>query len=405
MSSSALKAAFARADITPDRPCRMGGYNRPELSDGVLDPIQLNVLAVEIADVPLVLVVVDAIMVSEEFARAVQARVSERCGVPPANITVCAIHTHSAPAFFKLVYEDVPAEDELTARLLESAVALVSKAWEQRADVTCSMERMEVDGLYGNRNKENGPADKTCSVITFTSADGSVMGKLLNISTHPTILDGKNYMLSADLIGQTRLRLEAAWDCPVVCTNGSCGDVSTRFYRKGSGIDELMRTADELAGQVMAKLAPVPLELDIPLSGEIRMPVVYDARTDIDCVRAQEDAERHSDNPWSAFVLKRLALKRQLSPMKMTLISRFAISGNLVVISMPCDTCSTLGLQIKNAFPDHEVLIVGYANTYCNYLVPNEDYGKYFETMNARTARGQADRFVRCVIDAVSAAL
>lgn len=405
MQGRSLKVAFARGDVTPESPCRMGGYNRAGLSEGVLDPIQINVVAVQIDGVPFLLIVLDSIMVSEEFALQVQARVGGSCGIPMAHIVTCAIHTHSAPAFFKLAFEDVAAENGLTGGLLERAVTLASQAWHNMRPAACEMERMEVEGLYGNRNVHDGPADKTCTVMTFTEPDGTVMGKLLNISVHPTILDGSNRTLSADLIGQTRMRLEDAWGCPVVCTNGTCGDVSTRFYRQGSGVSELMRTAEELALQIEGRLAPVPLNGGAPVSGEIRMPTVYDAWKDEDCERALKEAEFDSSKPWIAFIVERIALKRRLSPIKMTLISRYMVVGNLVVITMPCDTCSALGLEIKRAFEDREVVIIGYANAYCNYLVPQEDYGKYFETMNARTARGQADCFVRRVIDAVRTAL
>lgn len=404
MKDQPLKIAFARADVTPDFPCRMGGYNRSGLSEGVLDPIQLNVVAAQISGVPFMIVVIDSIMVSEEFALQVQARVGGYCGMPMAHIVTCAIHTHSAPAFFKLAFEDVAAEDELTGALLERTVSLASQAWSGLCPAECSIERMEVVGLYGNRNVQNGPADKTCTAMTFRDPNGLVIGRLLNISAHPTILGADNRMLSADLIGQTRMRLEDAWGCPVVFTNGTCGDVSTRFYRQGSGVEELVRTADELSSQIKEGLAPIPFGGGVPVSGEIRMPVVYDAWKDEDCRRALEEAECDPSKPWNAFIVERIALKRRLSPMKMTLISRYMVVGNLVIITMPCDTCSALGLEIKRALEGYDVIIIGYANTYCNYLVPQDDYGKYFETMNARTARGQADCFVRRVIDSVRAA-
>lgn len=405
MGSQSLRVAFARADVTPNRPCRMGGYNRKKLSEGVLDPIEVNVVAAEVGGVPFVLAVLDSIMVSEEFARRLQARVAEACAVPCANIVACAIHTHSAPAFFKLAFEETPAEGGLTERLLDRTTRLCIDAVADLRPAVCTMERMEVEGLYGNRNIEGGLADKSCTVLTFTGDDGKVLGKLLNISTHPTILSGSNLMLSADLIGQVRMRLEDAWGVSVVCANGICGDVSTRFYRQGSGVPELERTAEELAGQIVAKLTPVAIDLDLPVSGEIRMPVVYDACIDADCASALERAQTDPDVPWNKFIIERVAFKRQISPIEMTLISRYAVMGDLVIVTMPCDTCSALGLKIKRAFSGREVIVIGYANTYCNYLVPEEDYGKYFETMNARTARGQADRFVERVIDAVHAAL
>lgn len=405
-----LRIASATVDITPDRPCRMGGYNRAYTSTGVLDPIELNVIVAQIEEVPFALAMVDSIIVSEEFSRTAQARVAERVGIPAVNTTVAAIHAHSAPAFFKLAYEDVAAEEDLTQELVNTTVSTIESAWEQLQPATAILERVQIDSLYGNRNVQDGPADTSCSVISFTGGSGETICKLLNISVHPTILDGKNLLLSADLIGQLRQRLESAWDCPVICTNGTCGDVSTRFYRQGSGVEELMRTADELANQITSGLAPVAIERanSVPhpvLSGELRMPAVFDAETDADWLDMHEKLTMMPEGPRRAFIEARLELKRRLSPMKLTLISHYAIVGNIIVITMPCDTVSALGLRMKYAFAGYEVIIIGYANAYCNYLVPYEDYGKYFETMNARTARGVADAFVERVIAAVRALL
>ena len=132
-----LSVGITSIDVTPQRPCRMGGYNRSELSGGVLDPIKLYALAAKVGEVPLILIVIDSIMVSEEFARAIQADVAIRLDIPTENITTCAIHTHSAPAFFKLAFEDVPAEDELTGNLLDCAVDAAVEAWQKRVPVSC----------------------------------------------------------------------------------------------------------------------------------------------------------------------------------------------------------------------------------------------------------------------------
>lgn len=396
-----------KVDVTPQRPCRMNGYNRSELSTGVLDPIQVNSLALTYENESFVLCVVDAIMISPEFAQAARDEISRRCGIPAENITVCCIHTHSAPAFFKLAFEDTPAEDELTRALLTSTIESACRAWEAKRPVTPTMERAEIEGLYGNRNIKFGPEDKSCTVITFTADDGATVGKLLNISTHPTILNGKSMVLSADLIGQLRLRLEDAWGCPVICTNGTCGDVSTRFYRQGEGQPELMRTADELACQVLDGLAPVALTSTggTRASGLIRMPTVFDARTDEDWKRMTEAIEADPTAPTYPFYSARQKLKLEMSPINLTLVSHFAIFGNVIVITMPGDTLSSFGLKLKQAFPAFEVIVIGYANTYCNYLVPEEEYGKYFETFNSRTPRGACDRFVERIIGTIKSFL
>ena len=110
-------------------------------------------------------------------------------------------------------------------------------------------------------------------------------------------------------------------------------------------------------------------------------------------------------SPMRDFLLKRQQLKLSMGKIELELPSQFAVIGNCIFITMPCDTCSTLGLYFKRAFSQYNVFVIGYANTYCNYLVPQEDYGKYFETYNSRTPRGVADAFVARIIQAVGAAL
>ena len=83
-----LSVGIASTDITPQRPCRMGGYNRSEPSDGVLDPIKLYALAAQVGDVPLILIVIDSIMVSE----GIRARRASRCDDTPRR--PCREHHH-----------------------------------------------------------------------------------------------------------------------------------------------------------------------------------------------------------------------------------------------------------------------------------------------------------------------
>ena len=43
-----MKTSFFKRDVTPDRSCRMGGYDRKQKSTGVLDPIQVNYMSLEV---------------------------------------------------------------------------------------------------------------------------------------------------------------------------------------------------------------------------------------------------------------------------------------------------------------------------------------------------------------------
>ncbi len=249
-----IEFGISKIDVTPQSPCRMGGYNRKGAWTDVLDPIEVNASAVCVDLVPFILIELDSIMVSKDFSLSVKNAVSSKTGIDSSNIVVACIHTHSAPCYFKLAYEDTLPETELTSDLIGLATEAAVSAWASRSKATVSMEMLGIEGLYGNRNVQGGPADKQVSIFSFEDAQGGrPIGKMLFMSAHPTILNGKSAVLSADLIGHVRQRLERKYGCPVLCVNGTCGDVSTRFYRQGEGVAELERTANELCAQIESK--------------------------------------------------------------------------------------------------------------------------------------------------------
>ncbi len=383
----------------------MAGYSRTEPSDSVLDSIQINTVAFEIQNESFILCVLDSIMVEEEFCTQVKARVAQQTDTPAEHIVVSCIHTHSAPAYFKLAFEDTHVEPELRAGACNSMVESARRAHGSMREAHVELERMYVESLYGNRNVKGGVEDKSCQLLMFRDSSGEPLGALFNLSAHPTILNGSSRVLSADLIGQARLLLEQQLKCPVACVNGTCGDVSTRFFRTTSGIEELTSTAQALVDQFMERREPIALTAGPVRCGRIERPCTYEAATDPDwqdmTARIQKDLDSANPNRSSAFLMDRQLRKRAMGAIHLTLISQFYLAGNLLIVTLPGDICSELGLRIKRAFSDLEVIIIGYANTYCNYLVPSSDYGQYFETFNSRLARGESDAFIESVIGSI----
>ena len=87
----------------------------------------------------------------------------------------------------------------------------------------------------------------------FTSGDRELTGFIFertdgkrclvyNYACHPTVLNADNRLRTADLPGAVAARLHEFDE--VILLNGSCGDISTRFTRKGYGFAELDRFAD-----------------------------------------------------------------------------------------------------------------------------------------------------------------
>lgn len=393
-----MKFAIDKADITPSNPCYMAGYNRLLKSTSVLDPIEINSIAFEWENQLFLLGILDSIMLEEDFCTAVKKEVSAQLNIAQERITISAIHTHSAPSFFKMTWEDNIVEEELQSIAKKEMIKSLIRAGQSLTECTVQLERAEIEGLYGNRNIKGGTEDKTVSLFTFFDQNGQRLGALFNIAAHPTILNGKSYALSADLLGQLRIRLKNQLGCLIAVTNGCCGDVSTRFYRKLQGKEELMYTADSIIAQFNAKKKSHPLFSSGLAEAQLEMISHYDAAKNSDWQQLNEKIAQMENGALKEMYQKRQAIRLAMSPYDLKLIAQLRRFGNVLTIILPGDILSGFGMRIKQAFPDFEVLLICYSNTYCNYLVPQEEYGRYFETHNSRLARNEADRFIEAVI-------
>lgn len=392
-----MKFAIKKINVTPDRPCRMAGYNRAENSTGVLDPIEINAIAVEVRGEQYIIGILDCIHLNEEFCSSVRMETAKKLSLDPEHITISAIHSHSAPSYFKMTFEDNVVEPDLVRQIHEQMVHGLTQAAASMTEGSVTMEKAQIEGLYGNRNIKGGAEDKQVSLFRFYNKEGKLSGALFHLSAHPTILNGSNYLLSADLIGHVRAKLQDALGCPVAVVNGCCGDVSTRFYRSLSGTQELEFTAGSIVEQFFAKKKPCVLTGDSASGFSFRLTSRFDAATDPDWKRLLAEVEQ-DDSPMRDFFLERLERKKNFGAYDLDLIAQIRRFGNLLIVVLPGDVLSKFGLQIKKAFPELEVMIICYSNTYCNYLVPEDEYGLYFETFNSRLAKGEADRFIQEVI-------
>ena len=308
-----MKAGFDKVNITPQKPCYMAGYSRVEKSRGVLDPIEINTLALEMEGEVYLLGILDSIMVEESFCQRIRGQVSRQLGLDPEHITVSAIHTHSAPSFFKMTFEDNQVETELTESARGGMEKSMVRAFRAMEECRVTLERAEIEGLYGNRNVKGGVEDKRAYLFSFCNIEGKRLGALFNISAHPTILDGSSFLLSADLLGHIRGKLQDTLGCPLAVTNGCCGDVSTRFYRRLSGKEELEFTAGQVVEQFLEKKKTVPLVKGPVGSHTFEVTSHFEARADEDWKRMSQELEQ-SQSPMKEFFMGRLKLKESFGP-------------------------------------------------------------------------------------------
>lgn len=401
-----MEVGYNKLNITPTQPVHIAGYNRKELSKGVLDPIEINSLVIKENNKTIIFSILDSIIIEDCVILPVKKAIFENFGIPFEQIIIGCIHTHSAPAYFKPFFENVYIDQELQKNLIQSFIKSISKALTSLEEATLVMETTQIEGLYGNRNMKDGVADKSINVLHFMNSHSkNEICSFIQLSCHPTILNGSNFKLSADLLGWIRQKYQAKTQVPCMIVNGFCGDVSTRFYRKLKGEEELERVSSSIIQQ-MNDLNPLDVLFNDLKCTSFEKEYCYNGQcdpfvqTEIPHLKEKINKSQNDvEKAISSQLLHNLEFKASKGEMVLKLYSHIIKLGNILFISLPGDITAALGKRIVDHFKDYKVIILGYCENYSNYFVCKEDYGKYFETYISRLSKGNADNFIQHVID------
>lgn len=241
-----LKAGFARADITPPLGNPLHGYFNIRVSDGVLDPLELNAIAVSNDENTVVYITADLLGIILKDALAIRKAVAEATGLAEDNVILQALHQHtsvrigSRPQSTDSI-EDREYLDILTRRFCDVAKMAIDDMEECEISVTYKETERPIsfvrrfkmkDGtiktnpgsLNPNIDGPIGLADNTVRLVKFEREFKNDIA-LVNFSTHPDVLGGTKY--SADWPGFVRKFVEKDLEsvsCIVV--NGAQGDVN-----------------------------------------------------------------------------------------------------------------------------------------------------------------------------------
>ena len=88
-----IKAGFARVDVTPPLGTPIAGYFKVRASEGVLDPIELNAIALGNENDAILLITCDFTGMTMARITPVRERISALTGVPVDHILITSLHT------------------------------------------------------------------------------------------------------------------------------------------------------------------------------------------------------------------------------------------------------------------------------------------------------------------------
>jgi hypothetical protein len=242
-----IRAGWAKVEITPAEPVMLAGYaSRKDLSRGVHDPLSARVIAFEQNGRKLVLISTDNLGFYGGTAEAIRAAIIQACNLQPAELFLCAIHTHSAPTLTLTPERGHPNNLRYTKALQDKLVETTRTALSRLAPVELGsgtgaspvgVNRREVVTNAGvasiklGRNP-SGPCDPEVQVLRVGAAAGEPAMILFGYATHSTSLGPGNLLVSGDVHGIAEQFLEKHFDQELLAPGfaGASGDIDP-WYR------------------------------------------------------------------------------------------------------------------------------------------------------------------------------
>ena len=237
-----LQIGFAKANITPDYSCPMGGYGNSSerMSNGLLDWLFFSVIAATGENGETVLLCAfDSMNLPQGAATTLRTAMSEAVNVPVANIFISASHSHSTP----------DAGGEYLNDVVNFAVESAKAAMEDRSTATIQVGSTTLDGMnwvrhyimaddtyagpnFGNTNQpykgHASDADGQLQVVRFVrAAEDKQDIVMVNWQAHPTMTGGIYLTdISSDFLGPLRDHVNAELGVETVYFNGAAGNLT-----------------------------------------------------------------------------------------------------------------------------------------------------------------------------------
>ena len=262
-SKSKLKVGFSRVDVTPMLGIGLAGYYVPRKAEGVLDPLQINALALGCGDEKVVLMSIDHCGIVKEVLNPMIDHICGVTGIPREAVYIHSTHTHTGP--FLNPNPTDPLEIEyakfVTRKFADAAMLALADLKPAKMGYGVGEApniafvrrfRMKDGSVRTNPGVDNpdilhpiGDVDERVNVLRFDREEDSLV--LVNFGNHPDVVGGCK--ISADWPGFVRSTVETVLDhTKCIFFNGAQGDVNhVNVHPRGGYLNDMFMDFDDVA--------------------------------------------------------------------------------------------------------------------------------------------------------------
>jgi hypothetical protein len=386
------KAGVAKIRINPNVGAPMAGYiTREKPSQGIHDDLYAKALVLDDGKKEVVIITTDLIAVDADFVAKIRKVIERKTGISRNNILIGASHTHAGPVTVEL-WPSSKVDRSYLKILREKLIRVTIQAHAKRRCAKIGFGRGRVN-IGTSREGIRGPVDPEVGVIRVDDLKGNVMAILINYACHPTVLDHKNLLFSADYPGCAIQVIEKKEKTIGLFTCGAAAGVSTRYLDRESSFKKAKRLGSLLAEEVLnvckrIKVGAAKLDVTrdkIKLRSRSLSHLLEETKRTLKKTRDKLIEEAERGIPQSE--IRKLQINIEGAIAIADLVETYkqreieieiqAIKiGNTILVGVPAELSVVIGKHIKRKAKPKNALIIGYANGYVGYIPSSELYRK-----------------------------
>lgn len=414
-----MDIGFAQQCINPALPLHLSGFLKERIAETVQDDLFVKVLVYQREQEIYGILAYDLIAVDDLMICRMKDGM-EQLHLKKENFLFTATHTHSGPGGVIETREGllkpsvdifIKTDPALIEFIAQKSLQALQEAVSNCKETSVSYAKSTLANVGDNRNCRDFKGNPDLAAAFLEQKDGK-KAVILHYACHPTVMNSENQKISADFPGAVAACMRQHGYDMCMYINGSCGDISTRFSRKGSGKDELMRYGHMFEEKLLemkchARQAEIhdfaitheTCQLDLKHPGNIEQ-----AQKELNaCEKRLQEAIRKGISGSELRVIKsylegaqsNLALAR--NPF---LVAACDIPVMFVKINRHIFVCvpGELFSELSNSLQSEQVHFIGYANGYVGYFADEFAYDNfYYEALSSPFQKGQGEKLIQFI--------
>ena len=296
--------------------------------------------------------------------------------IPATNILIGSSHTHSAPDCYAFPDGKGGHTGDLKYMdfVCKNAADAINEAVENLRPAQLKVATDEAKGQIAYNYYAPDLYDRRMSVIQALATDGTKIATLVNYAIHPEVLGSRLGIVSPDLIGPLRDRLEAESGGMAMFMNGAQGGMVTAdnrdlekpkdalrgYWHDNRTWDECQRIGNAMADEAIRIVRDAPVQSAPTLlcaSVDVTFPV---------------------DNEVLWMVIQGSPLKYPRNP-DHSITTRINVVnlGNAQILTIPGEALPNIGFYLKRKMRGQHNLLFGLTNDAFGYILSKVDFASF----------------------------